>query len=122
MRIIQSIVLTLVAAISVPAATPIGGDWEGVIKLQNQDLRVVLHVKEAAGKLRATFDSPDQYVAGMPVDTIELKGQQLNFEIKRILSVYSGTLDKDGKAITGSWSQVGMSFPVNFKKSAPVKK
>jgi hypothetical protein len=54
MRIIQSIVLTLVAAISVPAATPIGGDWEGVIKLQNQDLRVVLHVKEAAGKLRAT--------------------------------------------------------------------
>jgi hypothetical protein len=61
-------------------------------------------------------------VAGMPVDTIELKGQQLNFEIKRILSIYSGTLDKDGKAITGSWSQVGMSFPVNFKKSAPVKK
>jgi hypothetical protein len=40
--------------------------------------------------LTATFDSPDQYVAGMPVDTIEL--------------------------------QVGMSFPVNFKKSAPVKK
>src|SRR5262244_1756417 len=49
MRIIQSIALTLVAAVSVSAATPIGGDWQGVIKVQNQDLRLVLHVKEAAG-------------------------------------------------------------------------
>ena len=122
MRIIQTIALTLVTAVSISAATPIGGDWQGVIKVQNQDLRLVLHVKEDAGKLTATFDSPDQYVAGMPVDTIELKGQQLNFEIKRILSIYSGTLDKDGKGISGSWSQLGMSFPLNFKKSAPAKK
>ena len=122
MRIIQTIALTLVTAVSISAATPIRGDWQGVIKVQNQDLRLVLHVKEDAGKLTATFDSPDQYVAGMPVDTIELKGQQLNFEIKRILSIYSGTLDKDGKAISGSWSQLGMSFPLNFKKSAPAKK
>ena len=122
MRIIQSIALTFVAALSVTAATPVSGDWEGVIKVQSQELRLVLHVKEAAGKLTATFDSPDQYVAGMPVDTIELKGQQVNFEIKRIMSIYNGTLDKDGKAISGSWSQLGMSFPLNFKKSAPAKK
>ena len=122
MRIIQTITLTLVTAVSISAATPIRGEWQGVIKVQNQDLRLVLHVKEDAGKLTATFDSPDQYVAGMPVDTIELKGQQLNFEIKRILSIYSGTLDKDGKAISGSWSQLGMSFPLNFKKSVVVKK
>jgi hypothetical protein len=122
MRIIQSIALTFVAAVSITAATPVSGDWEGVIKVQSQDLRLVLHVKEAAGKLTATFDSPDQYVAGMPVDTIELKGQQVNFEIKRIMSIYNGTLDKDGKAISGSWSQLGMSFPVNFKKSASAKK
>jgi len=122
MRIIQAIALTLVAAVSVSAATPVGGDWEGIIKVQNQDLRLVLHVKEAAGKLTATFDSPDQYVAGMPVDSIELKGQQFVFEIKRILSIYSGTVDKDGKAISGSWSQLGMSLPLNFKKAAPVKK
>jgi len=122
MRIIQSITLTLLAAVSISAATPIGGDWQGVIKVQNQDLRLVLHVKEAAGKLTATFDSPDQYVAGMPVDTIELKGQQVNFEIKRIMSIYNGTLDNDSKTISGSWSQLGMSFPLNFKKSAPAKK
>jgi hypothetical protein len=122
MRIIQSIALTFVAAVSVTAAAPVSGDWEGVIKVQSQDLRLVLHVKEAAGKLTATFDSPDQYVAGMPVDTIELKGQQVNFEIKRIMSIYNGTLDKDGKAISGSWSQLGMSFPLNFKKSASAKK
>ena len=122
MKTIQSIALLLVAVVSVSAATPIVGNWEGVIKIQNQELRLVLHVQETAGKLTATFDSPDQYVAGMPVDTIELKGQQLSFEIKRILSLYSGTLDKDGKAISGCWSQLGMSLPVSFKKAAQVKK
>ena len=36
-------------------------------------------------------------------------------------NLYTGTLDKDGKVIAGSWSQVGMSFPVNFKKTAAKK-
>jgi len=120
MRIVQSIALLLALTVSLSAATPIVGNWEGVIKIQNQDLHLVLHVQEVAGKLTATFDSPDQYVAGMPVDTIEVKGQEVNFEIKKILSLYTGTLDKDGKAIAGSWSQIGMSWPVSFKKSGPV--
>jgi len=118
MHIIRSITLLLVIAASASAAAPVAGNWEGVIKIQNQELRLVLHVREAAGKLTATFDSPDQYVAGMPVDNIDLKGQQLNFEIKRIMALYSGTLDKEGKAVSGSWSQLGMSFPLNFKKAA----
>ena len=118
MHIIRSITLMLVIAVSASAAAPIAGNWEGVIKIQNQELRLVLHVREAAGKLTATFDSPDQYVAGMPVDSIDLKGQQLNFEIKRIMALYSGTLDKEAKAVSGSWSQLGMSFPLNFKKAA----
>jgi uncharacterized protein len=121
MRIIRSILLLLVIAVSTFAAVPISGNWEGVIKVQNQELRLVLHVREAGGKLTATFDSPDQYLAGMPVDSIDVKGQQLNFEIKRLMALYTGTLDQEGKTVNGSWSQLGMSFPVNFKKAA-VKK
>jgi hypothetical protein len=121
MHISRSITLLLVLAVSASAAVPIAGNWEGVIKVPNQELRLVLHVRESGGKLTASFDSPDQYVAGMPVDSIDLKGQQLNFEIRRIMALYSGTLDKEGKAVNGSWSQLGMSFPVNFKKAA-VKK
>jgi hypothetical protein len=121
MKTIQFAALIFALGVSTFAAVPVGGDWSGTIKVQNQDLRLVLHVKETAGKLSATFDSPDQFVAGMPVDSIEIKGQQFNFEIKRILCVYSGTLDKDGQTITGSWSQLGTNFPVNFKKGAGKK-
>jgi uncharacterized protein len=121
MRIIRSVTILFVIAVSASAAVPVAGNWEGMIKVQNQELRLVLHVREAEGKLTATFDSPDQYVAGMPVDNIEFKGQQLNFEIKRLMALYSGTLDKEGKAVNGAWSQLGMSFPVNFKKAAAKK-
>src|SRR5262245_16190539 len=122
MRIIQFTILFFTATVSIWAADPVTGSWSGVIHVSNTDLRLVLHVKDSSGKLQATFDSPDQYVAGMPVDKIVVKGQQLTFEIVRIASVYSGTLSKDGKTITGSWSQLGASFPVNFQKAAQVKK
>jgi hypothetical protein len=56
------------------------------------------------------------------VDKIEVKGQQLTFEIKVIEASYTGTLDKSGTVITGAWSQLGMSFPLNFRKTVQVKK
>ena len=72
--------------------------------------------------MEAIFDSIDQKVMGMPVDKIEIKGRQLRFEIAVIQSVYTGTLSTGGTTITGSWAQLGMKFPVEFKKAAEAKK
>lgn len=121
MKIFGLIVIGLVLASVGAAAQPVAGDWNAVVKVGELSLRLALHVKESQKGLEATFDSIDQKVMGMPVDKIELKGQQLRFEIEAIQAVYIGTLNIGG-TITGSWAQLGMNFPVDFKKAAGAKK
>jgi hypothetical protein len=122
MKVFGSIVIVLACAILAFAAQPAAGDWNGVIKIGEMTLRLALHVKETPKGLEATFDSIDQKAMGMPVDKIEVKGQQIRFELASIQAVYTGTLSKTGATITGSWAQVGQDFPVNFEKITGVKK
>ena len=122
MKTFGLIVIGLLLAVVVTAAQPVIGDWNAVIKVGEVSLRLALHVKESQKGLEATFDSIDQKVMGMPVDKIEVKGQQLRFEIAAIQSVYTGKLNTDGTTITASWAQLGMDFPVDFKKSEGAKK
>jgi len=122
MRIVGPIVVLLAFAGLVMAAQPAAGDWEGVITVGEIKLRLALHVTESGKGLNATFDSIDQNAMGMPVDKIEFKDQQLTFELASIQAVYTGTLNKAGTTITGSWKQIGQSFPVNFQKKTSTKK
>jgi len=122
MRILGSIVVLLALAGLVMAAQPAAGDWEGVITIGEMKLRLALHVTESGKGLNATFDSIDQNAMGMPVDKIEFKDQQLTFELASIQAVYTGTLNKAGTTITGSWKQIGQSFPVNFQKKTSTRK
>jgi hypothetical protein len=122
MKVLLAITFVLVLSITASAAEPASGDWTAVIKVRDIDLHLALHVTDSGKGLQATFDSIDQKVMAMPVDKIEVKGQQLRFEIKVIEASYTGTLNKSGTVITGAWSQLGMSFPVNFQKTVQVKK
>jgi hypothetical protein len=122
MRILSGIVFLLILATPTLAAEPAIGDWSSVIKVGDISLRLVLHVTSTGKGLRATFDSIDQKVLGMPVDTIDVKGRQLKFEIGVIQATYTGTLDQAGSTITGSWSQLGMSYPLTFRKTTAAKK
>ena len=122
MRILQSIVFLLVVTLSASAAHPMSGDWNGVIKVGEIELRLAFHITDSDKGLHATFDSIDQKVMGMSVDKVEVKGQDIKLDIGVLQASYTGTLNKAGTAITGAWSQLGMSFPVNFRKTTPAKK
>ena len=122
MKVLLAITFVLVLSIAASAAESAIGDWTSVIKVRDIELRLALHVTDSGKGLQATFDSIDQKVMGMTVDKIEVKGQQLRFEINVIEASYTGTLNKSGTAINGAWSQLGTSFPVNFQKTAQGKK
>jgi hypothetical protein len=119
MRILKTIVLLLMAAGVASPAGPMTGDWTALIKVRDVELRLALHVTESPKGLEATFDSIDQKVLGMPVDKVEYKGGQLSFEITSIQAIYKGSLDKAGTKVTGVWSQLGMSLPLDFQKVTP---
>ncbi|HEX8294591.1 MAG TPA: alpha/beta fold hydrolase [Pyrinomonadaceae bacterium] len=104
-----------------PAAPPsdaarapgLEGIWQGTLDAGGAKLRLVINVtKRPDGGLAATLDSPDQGATGIPVDSVTLTGAAVRFELKSAGGVYEGTMNKEGTAIDGRWSQGPGSFPL----------
>lgn len=97
-------------------ASDIDGDWFGTVDTGMAKLRVVLHIINTEDGLNGTMDSLDQNVKGIPVTTIARDGVSLKFEIKSIGGSYDGTINSDLSAFTGTWTQLGKSFPLALKR------
>jgi pimeloyl-ACP methyl ester carboxylesterase len=97
-------------------ASDIDGDWFGTIDTGVSRLRVVLHILNTEDGLNATMDSLDQNAKGIPVTSITRNGSSLKFEIKTIGGSYDGAISTDLSAFTGTWSQLGKSFPLVLKR------
>ena len=98
-------------------AQTVEGDWQGTIKADGVELRVLLHVtKDEKGTLKATFDSIDQGARGLPISAISLKDSTLNFELQVAGGSYEGKINADHTRINGAWTQGGRSFPLEFTR------
>src|SRR5262245_30682143 len=98
-------------------AQTVEGDWQGTIKANYMELRLRLHVtKDEKGTLKATFDSIDQGVRGLPVSAISLKDSTLNFELEVASASYEGKINADHTRISGVFTQGGMSIPLEFTR------
>jgi uncharacterized protein len=96
--------------------------WEGKLSIgAGLSLRIVFHVgKTAEGTLMAKMDSPDQGARGLKVDAVTLDKSTLSLELKAIKGKYEGKLNAEGTETTGTWTQSGMSFPLNLKRTNKV--
>ena len=102
---------------SAQASPGVEGNWQGVLDVGPIKLRLVLKVARAAdGKLKATMDSIDQSANDLVVDTIGFESRTLQFEMKRLLASYVGTLSSDGNQIEGKFTQNGGTLPLDFKR------
>jgi uncharacterized protein len=98
-------------------AQTVEGDWQGTIKANDVELRLRLHVtKDEKGTLKATFDSIDQGARGLPISAISLKDSTLNFELEVVSGSYEGKINADHTRISGTWTQGGRSFPLEFTR------
>jgi len=100
-------------------AQEIIGEWNGVLKVQGIQLRVVFHIAKTEDGYTATMDSPDQSVTGIPVTTITFENTNLTLEITNARIVYSGRLEEN--SVMGTFSQSGQEFPMNLQRE-PFKK
>ncbi|HVA48490.1 MAG TPA: alpha/beta hydrolase [Pirellulales bacterium] len=104
------------AAETKPDAKPsLAGVWQGIIKVQSIELRVVLRIVAEGDRYKATLDSPDQGAKGIPFDRITLEGDNVKLELKAIKASFDGKLTKDGQTIQGKWTQAG-TLPLDFKR------
>lgn len=114
MRIFSILLIVLFSSISL-AAQDITGQWNGELKVQGIQLRVVFNVTSDNGELKSTMDSPDQGAKGIPTTSTTFENTTLKITIINAGIEYVGTLGDDN-IIVGTFKQAGHSFPMNLSK------
>jgi hypothetical protein len=113
------------AKVDLPKASPAVaaeflGTWEGAI---TPTLRVVLAISNGKAGAEAQLVSPDQGNAQIPVSAITQSGAKLTLQVSAVNGGYEGEINKEGTELNGTWTQLGRSTPLQFKKaSAPAAK
>ncbi|TNE60911.1 MAG: alpha/beta hydrolase [Alphaproteobacteria bacterium] len=90
-----------------PVVTGLDGVWNGTISRGGQDIATVLKVKTGPDGTNATFDVPGQMAFGLPVTDLSHDAGKIHFAITAVQATYDGTLDADGKGMTGTWTRAG---------------
>ncbi len=102
------------------------GYWLGTLNVGGIGLRLgVKFARQKDGALRATLDSIDQGVKGIPVEAFTLKDGVLHLEAKSIKGTYEGKLKEGGKEVVGRWKQGPVDLPLTLKhhdREPPVRR
>ena len=93
----------------------ITGQWNGALKVQGTQLRVVFNITKTDDGISATMDSPDQGAKEIPTTTTSFENSILKITIENAKIEYEGALGKDN-IIVGTFKQGGQSFPMNLSK------
>jgi hypothetical protein len=120
MKIINIAFLLGVLATTLAFGQDITGPWNGILKVQGTQLRIVFNITKAANGYTSTMDSPDQGAKGIPVTSTSFENQTLKLGVSNLRIEYEGTLDNDN-IIKGNFKQGGMSFPLNLSKETAEK-
>jgi len=121
LHMLRSGVVFILAALAAFAQAPVvlEGDWQGTLSAGGGSLRLALHIEKASdGLYLGKMNSLDQG-AVLPFDSVQLKGDQVRFEIKSVAGTFEGTIA--GDQLKGTWNQ-GMPLPLEFSrvsKTAP---
>lgn len=93
------------------------GSWQGTLGAGSVKLRVVLTLTQTApGEFRGVLESLDQG-ATIPADKVTLTGDKIRADFARVKGFYEGVIGKDGKELTGTWTQNNTVQPLSFKRA-----
>ena len=96
-------------------AQDITGQWNGVLRIQGMNMRIVFHINQTGSGYTSTMDSPDQNATGIPVTTTTFDGSKLSLAIPTIGLLYEGEFKTD--SIVGTFKQGGLALPMTLKKT-----
>lgn len=114
MRKIALTLLTILISITV-FGQEITGQWNGVLKVQGIQLRLVFNISKTDNGFSATMDSPDQGAKGIPTTSTSFENSTLKITIDNAKIKYEGILRNDN-IIIGTFNQSGQTFPLDLSK------
>ena len=93
------------------AFSQIAGVWEGKLPVGTDSLRLVLAVEQHGDSLWAEMDSPDQYAAGIEVNSISFKNDTLKLKSKSVGASFQGVYDTENEKIKGFFTTTFLRAP-----------
>ena len=112
-KIYLFLLILIISRVSINAQN-IEGSWGGILKIQENQLKVVVNLKFKDSVYTATMDSPDQNVFGIPVKEVSFENSVLKLKIPSMFVEYSGVFVID--KFLGSFKQGGQTFALNLSK------
>ena len=92
----------------------IAGSWHGTLEMGNTKLRLLFHFTQEGDTWRATMDSPDQGVRGIPVDSVAVTPLGVTLTSKALQMTYTaGFL---GENLVGLFTQGGASLSLMLQR------
>jgi hypothetical protein len=102
-------------------SSPLQGVWKATLEV-GVPIRIVVRVSETAtGKYNGTMDSPDQGARNIPLTTAAYAKPTARFHVASIDGHFEGTLNEDGSAIDGTWTQGANSIPCLLTRADPAE-
>lgn len=102
-------------------AQNISGAWEGKLKVQGAELRLVFNLIESDGVYGGTMDSPDQNAYSIPLSEVLVTNDSILLALKAAGISYKGKLQ--GDTCEGTFKQGAFTAEMPLKKStSEVKK
>lgn len=101
----------------------ITGDWHGLQEYPNREMRMVLHIEKDGNKYKAIFDSPENDIFGIELDSFSYIGNNLNFQYSSGNISFRGIADLESQTITGMYKYIGGDMFLTFDRNpiAPIK-
>ena len=93
---IQTIAFVLgVFAATLAFGQDITGPWNGILKVQGTQLRIVFNINKVENGYSSTMDSPDQHATGIPVTSTSFENSTLKLAVSSARIEYEGILGRD---------------------------
>ena len=119
--LVNAVIAVSVSRCAADSKKNISGIWQGTLKVQSLELRIVFHLQtDSLGAMKATMDSPDQGAKGILVDKITIRQDSISLTVAVAAGGYRGFIQPGDSIITGLWSQAGLSLPLDLHRTLEV--
>lgn len=116
----------LAAVLTVSAAEPLAGHWEGSVRIPGNELLLVVDLApDAGGSWTGSLTIPGLSIKGLPLRDFVVSGSDVSFATKAppgrgLEATFKAHLDESG-AMTGDFSQGGNTAPFELKSIGPAQ-